>query len=105
MNGDNPAVVVPALQTAVRQHPLREDMVLLATALSATGRQQEALAAIEGYRVRLGEELGLDPSPRVGEVHQQVWAGGSTFGTGLASRNGMTTIELSCGKQSDRASC
>ncbi len=91
VKGDDPAVVVPALQLAVRQHPLREDTVLLlATALTAAGRQEEALAAIDGYRVRLGEELGLDPSPRVGEVRQQLLAGPRTAqgGAGKHERPG-----------------
>lgn len=70
---DDVSGVIPELQAAVHQHPLREDTVLmLAEALGASGRQREALAVLDGYRLRLGEELGLDPSLRLAELRQQL---------------------------------
>ena len=55
------------------QYPLHEAFhVQLITALYRSGRQADALAAFEDIRVRLGEELGVDPGPALHAVHQQV---------------------------------
>ena len=56
--------------------PLREPAVLLRMrALAATGQAADALAAGRGYRHRLAEEAGLDPSPALGELERDVAAG------------------------------
>jgi predicted ATPase/DNA-binding SARP family transcriptional activator len=58
------------LGQAAAAHPLRERLAeLRMRALSAAGRQSEALAAYEEIRGRLSEELGVDPSPELREVH------------------------------------
>ncbi|MFC4117704.1 ATP-binding protein [Nonomuraea zeae] len=58
------------LGQAAAAHPLRERLAeLRMRALSAAGRQSEALAAYEEIRGRLSEELGVDPSPELQEVH------------------------------------
>ena len=44
-------------------------------ALAATGQAADALAAARGYRHRLAEEAGLDPSPALGELERDVAAG------------------------------
>ena len=56
--------------------PLREPAVLLRIrALAAAGQAADALAAGRGYRHRLAEEAGLDPSPALGELERDVAAG------------------------------
>lgn len=61
------------LRVLVAQEPLRERPVgLLMRALHAVGDVAEALAAYEAHRTRLADELGLDPSAELAEVHRQV---------------------------------
>ncbi len=65
--------VLPELRAAVGREPLREDRVLLlARALGQVGRVDDALRALDSYRRRLGEELGLDPSAAVPALRQHL---------------------------------
>lgn len=65
-----PERVVLPLQLAARMAPLNETVqASLVTALGAAGRQAEALSAFETVRVRLGEELGIDPGPVLLSAH------------------------------------
>jgi len=65
--------LIGELTTLVDQSPLRERPVIqLMRALYRAGRQAEALRAGERYRVRLGEELGLDPSPELRRLEEQI---------------------------------
>jgi predicted ATPase/DNA-binding SARP family transcriptional activator len=55
------------------EEPLRErPLALLIRARYAAGRQAEALSAYEAYRARLADELGVDPSPELRELHLAV---------------------------------
>jgi DNA-binding SARP family transcriptional activator/predicted ATPase len=63
------------LRDLVDEQPYRESgRIGLMTALHRAGRTTEALDAYHGHRERLIEDLGLDPSPRMVEVHRRILA-------------------------------
>ena len=58
--------LVPELETLVREEPFRERVLgQLMLALYRSGRQAEALAALQAARHRLAEELGLEPGQQL----------------------------------------
>lgn len=62
--------VLPDLEAAGAERPLSERVAgLRMRALSAAGRQSDALAVYEAIRERLGDELGVDPSAELRETH------------------------------------
>ncbi|MBC6461093.1 winged helix-turn-helix domain-containing protein [Actinomadura sp. HBU206391] len=64
------ADVLADLGAAGAEHPLSERLAeLRMRALSAAGRQSDALAVYEELRGRLSEELGVDPSAESQEIH------------------------------------
>ncbi|MCE7010944.1 winged helix-turn-helix domain-containing protein [Kibdelosporangium philippinense] len=70
------AEILADLTAASADHPLRERLAALRMrALSAAGRQSDALAAYEEVRSRLADELGVDPSADVREAHLAVLRG------------------------------
>lgn len=70
--GQHRSVVVEAGRL-VREDPLREiRWAMLATALARSGRQQHALDVLREARTRLQTDLGLDPSPLLKELEQQI---------------------------------
>ena len=71
--------VLDELREGIREEPLWEDRVLLlAQALADCGRRDDALSALEAYRLRLSAELGLDPSPQVASLRQALVEGPAT---------------------------
>lgn len=70
------ADLVPELETLVAVHPLRERMRgQLMRALSAAGRQADALSAYEDARRLLAQELGVDPGQDLVRAHLAVLRG------------------------------
>ncbi len=68
-------VAVEATEAAAAS-PLRERTALLhVRALAADGRTAEAMSAAQSFRRRLVDETGLDPTPALAELEQQVAAG------------------------------
>ncbi|WP_050803571.1 MULTISPECIES: ATP-binding protein [Protofrankia] len=69
--------VVAALEALAAEHPLHERLAgQLMTALTATGRQADALRTYEQLRARLADELGVDPSAELQAVRLAVLRGG-----------------------------
>jgi DNA-binding SARP family transcriptional activator len=67
------AEVVGELEALVEEHPLRERFrEQLMLALYRSGRQAEALEAFQQGRRVLVEELGIDPSPRLQQLHGSI---------------------------------
>ena len=70
--GNGPELV-PELDALVRAHPFRERLLgQLMRALYRSGRQAEALAALQSARHRLADELGLEPGPQLRELERQI---------------------------------
>src|SRR5438270_813948 len=62
--------LVTELTDLVAAHPVRERLVgALMRALVASGRDSEALLVYERTRETLADELGVDPSPELSELH------------------------------------
>jgi predicted ATPase/DNA-binding SARP family transcriptional activator len=65
--------LAPELEALVELHPFREGLWRqLLTALYRTGRQAEALEAYRRARRALRDELGIEPSPELRELHQAI---------------------------------
>ncbi|HEU4424785.1 MAG TPA: BTAD domain-containing putative transcriptional regulator [Pilimelia sp.] len=64
---------VATIEPLAEANPLDEALhATLMETLAAAGRQAQALAAYDRLRVRLSEELGIDPSPQLREAHLRV---------------------------------
>lgn len=69
------AAAIPELEQLVAEHPWRERAWgVLVLALVRAGRQGEALGALERARVRLADDLGVDPGPQLRDLHARVLA-------------------------------
>ncbi|MFC8198198.1 BTAD domain-containing putative transcriptional regulator [Streptomyces sp. NPDC057298] len=61
------------LSAFLTAHPLREyGCELLSLSLYRAGRQADALEVLRSIQRRLSEELGVDPSPRLRHIRQQI---------------------------------
>ncbi len=73
---DRQVALIGELRGHVRTYPLRERFwALLIRALAGAGRQADALAAYAELRANLVDELGMEPSATVQELHRQIVAG------------------------------
>ena len=87
----------------VASHPLRErrwGQLLLAR--YRDGRQAEALEGFRALRRTLGEELGVDPSPELQDLHDRIlhqdppWPGGPPSRRPLRRLSGSMAATRSC---------
>ena len=68
-------VVLSELDTLTTDHPYRERFrALQMMALYRSGRQAEALRAYQRTRLLLAEEMGIDPTPELRALEQQILA-------------------------------
>jgi DNA-binding SARP family transcriptional activator len=68
--------LIGPVRRLLREHPLSEPLVeVLIRALVAAGRDAEALEYYAATRARLGDELGVEPSPQLRVVHQALLRG------------------------------
>ncbi len=68
--------LVGELEGLAREHPLRERFTAqLMLALYRSGRQAEALRAYRLLRSRLSEELGIEPTPELHRLNEQMVIG------------------------------
>ncbi|MFI0899290.1 BTAD domain-containing putative transcriptional regulator [Streptomyces sp. NPDC020983] len=72
------AGVLPELAGLAADHPLDEPLhALHIRALRAAGRTADALAAYEGVRRALADQLGADPSPELRALHAELLSPGA----------------------------
>ncbi len=75
------------LTSLVDDHPLRErPHDLLMAALAASGRTVDALRVYDDFRRRLGDELGIEPSPVLAARHAALLGSSATPDPGLQHR-------------------
>jgi DNA-binding SARP family transcriptional activator len=73
LNEGDAAALVPQLGELVSQNPLREETRrLLILALYRTGRKADALNIYENGRRLLRDEIGVDPSVHLRELHERI---------------------------------
>ncbi|MGV3758532.1 MAG: BTAD domain-containing putative transcriptional regulator, partial [Actinomycetota bacterium] len=78
---------IAELVALVDDEPLRErPRELLMAALAASGRRAEALRVFDDLRRRLGEELGIEPSPAIAAQHADLLAGTGVVGWAAVTR-------------------
>jgi YVTN family beta-propeller protein len=65
--------LVPELEALVRDHPFRERLLYqLMLGLYRSGRQAEALAALQAAKRRFAEEFGLEPGPQLRDLERLI---------------------------------
>lgn len=69
--------VLPQIEAQVDRNPLRERLwAQLITALYRCGQQARALEKFHAVRRLLDDELGIEPGPELGVLHQTILTGG-----------------------------
>lgn len=82
IRSDAPDTALRLLAEAVAARPLAEDPVRLRmVAFHALGRTADASSAFHEHAERIATELGLDPSPRMLELHAQILRGADQLTT------------------------
>jgi DNA-binding SARP family transcriptional activator len=80
--------VIGELVSLVAEHPLNENFcALLMRAYYHSGRTAAALEAFRRLRYALNTELGLEPGPRLQQVHQAILSSELTASTGDPPRH------------------
>ncbi len=93
------AQVVADLSRLVAEYPLREEAWrLLALALYQSGRQGDALAALERARARLAEELGIEPGPILQMLQEDILAQAPRLSPSAGSEPGARRSAASAGR-------
>jgi DNA-binding SARP family transcriptional activator/tetratricopeptide (TPR) repeat protein len=88
------AELVSELSEWTNRYPTREPLwVRLLVALDRGGRRAEALERYEQIRLRIADELGVDPSPELQQVYADLLAG-RTLATGPASAADATAASV-----------
>jgi DNA-binding SARP family transcriptional activator len=73
IDSDGHVAAIMGLRELLAAYPLREKLVeLLMLALYRSGRQADALAAFDDFRLLLGNELGIDPGPSLRDMRQRI---------------------------------
>ena len=83
--------LIPELSAFVGQHPYRERAwSLLMLALYRAGRQSEALETYRRAHAKLGDELGIEPSPPLRELERAILRHDPSLGLERPARRGAT---------------
>ncbi|MFI7598095.1 BTAD domain-containing putative transcriptional regulator [Actinoplanes sp. NPDC049681] len=78
-------LLVEELEAHAAEHPMRESLqAMLMTALQGSGRRAEALEIYRRTRVRLVEELGIEPGEELRTLHRTILRDGDV--SAVASR-------------------
>jgi pentatricopeptide repeat protein len=92
--GDTDGLIVQ-LAALADEEPLRErPRALLMSALARAGRTAEALRVYDDFRRRLGDELGIDPSPALAAQHADLLGGTGAAAWAPASRLPLAATSL-----------
>ena len=89
------AELVPELEELVAAHPLRESLrASQMLALYRSGRQAEALRAYTAAREVLGEELGIEPGPKLKAMEEAILIQDPKLGGASPTRRSMLPARL-----------
>ena len=92
--GDAPAAL-PALAELAADHPLDEAVAVeRLRAMAASGRQAEALEMYEVTRVRLADELGVDPGPELQAAYLALLEQDAAFAAPAATRGMLAPVPV-----------
>jgi DNA-binding SARP family transcriptional activator/DNA-binding NarL/FixJ family response regulator len=85
---DNARGVLGELEALIVEHPLRERLwALRMLALYRSGRQADALECYQALRRHLDDELGLEPSAELNQLHQNILQQSPSLLIGVSATN------------------